>query len=335
MGVPISYHKPTGMVNITQILNLLDTKIISKMGKVSVQEARGSPQWEGYYIDIDSATKIMLQHSIYTDHNTWNSNKQATSPSESFGNTKEQSIAVVTDEMIGHMLVDRQLGSVVWNGRELTVERAKEVCAKHHLIVAYNTLDNSECSESTWTSSCPDEDILRLLEHSDQSVAASHNSSKTNGTNRFVKRKRQRANIPELPQQRPPRVAQILPDEKVKQWIAEGPDIRPSRFSKRAGKDEESPHPRNKSGAANTSKSSLVIKYYFVAKMYSAVILRTGDAIRTKRDTLDSTRSNGGNNWLQHINNTDSDSYSQTEEHSLSRIAANETRVCTEFKARS
>ncbi|ESZ91747.1 hypothetical protein SBOR_7854 [Sclerotinia borealis F-4128] len=196
----------------------------------SVQEVRGSSQSEGYYIDRQSATNIMLQHSLKTK-NPWNVNEHVSSPSEFFGNNKEHCVAVVNDEMIGHLVVDRHLKSVMWNGRTMTLETARKECAEHGLNLACNTLHDLESSESTGSLFYTDDDILRLLEESDLSTAATYvPPTRSFDSDRF-----------EFQPIDTMRTVDIIPPQhytqRVEEWIAISPDMRRTRWGRRDGAD--------------------------------------------------------------------------------------------------
>jgi hypothetical protein len=55
VDVPIIYHAPNGMVNVTQIFNLFDNMDVGELfGKLIARccrEVLGSSEWEGHYID--------------------------------------------------------------------------------------------------------------------------------------------------------------------------------------------------------------------------------------------------------------------------------------------
>jgi len=239
----ISYHEPTGMVNVTQLLNIFNTKNIQcllESLKPTIREIRGSPQWEGYYMDRLSMAKVLQLLSVRTHQYPWNFRKHTLPPGASFGEDSEDMIAVVTDEMIGHILVNQD--GVKWHSKIMTLGTAMKECADHGLFVAHDTLHRvtSEFPHSNWTSFYSDDDIMRLFDHADESdyptAATSHASFQSQETLCFTPRKNKTgpSNVPILPWQRmvPPR-EEITPVEKVKEWIRVGPDILPTSFKKR------------------------------------------------------------------------------------------------------
>jgi hypothetical protein len=150
--------------------------------------------------------------------------------------------------MIGIILFNRQDEMITWGGRTLTAEDGIQECEDHGLSVARDALIRITSEPSGLDSALfyTDGDIMKLFDHSDEpdfpTEAASQDSFQSQDTVRFrPKKKKQKGNsdIPILPVERKiPAKEKITPDKKVEEWVAAGPDIRPTTFmSSKKGAD--------------------------------------------------------------------------------------------------
>jgi hypothetical protein len=242
VNVHVSYHEPTGMVNITQILNLFDTKIVQEALEQfethSLREIRGSPQWDGYYIHQSALGEILSRLSLPMKHCSWDKKKQCHAIDQFFG--QEHTVSIATSEMIGLILFNQQDQKITWAGRTLTVEHVMKECQDHGLLVGRDALiqivsDSGRNSILFYS----DDDIMNLFDQSDESdfpiEATSHNSFQSQDTVRFQPKKtnkKGKSDVPilPLPRQAPLR-DEVTPVEKVQEWVAAGPDIRATRFT--------------------------------------------------------------------------------------------------------
>jgi len=229
------------MVNLTQILNLFDTetvqKALRKIDMSNFREIRGSPQWAGYYIHRSALGQIFSQLSLPMKPYSWDDNKQCRPTEQFFGS--EDTMSIATDEMINLILFNRKNERITWGGQILTIHDAIKVAEDHGLPVARDTLIQL-------TSAAPSlnpmfysvDDIMKLFDQADDSdyptEATSHNSFQSHDSTRFTpQKKKHKANpdVPILPVQRKALVKeQVAPVKKVEEWVAAGPDIRPTRF---------------------------------------------------------------------------------------------------------
>ena len=90
------------------------------------------------------------------------------------------------------------------------------------------------------------------------------------------------------------------------------------------------------SEASNTRETSKyrVVAYRTIANIQSAVDETVTNTMNVKQNAPGSTCGDDENNRLKRSYDIDSDSFSPTDEDSLSQRDANETRIRTEFKAR-
>ncbi|KUJ07362.1 uncharacterized protein LY89DRAFT_789813 [Mollisia scopiformis] len=229
-SVPIIYHRPTGMVNVTQILNFFDQETVCDLSEhfnPSIQQIVGSPKWEGYYVDGASMRGIL--HHLHLD------------PLPEWANAsdikgeKETSTIVATQEMIGNILYHRDDASVRWEGKTMAAETAINICEGHGLWIAHDALrrfyEYSHEPASTWTSICTDADIIGLFDSSNDSdftaSATSHNSFQSNHDRVNPSKKKGPTNIPLLPQQKlRPLEEENTPAKKVEEWIFYEPQRR-------------------------------------------------------------------------------------------------------------
>lgn len=237
----VSYHDPTGVVNIAQILNLLETSIaqniLEQLDTSSLQEIRGSPQREGYYIHRSAAREILKEFFLPKKAYSWDENKQCRPKLEFFGGDHTTSIS--TEEMIGLIHFNGHDEKVTWGHQTLTVEDAMKECEDHGLFVARDTLLRVASNSSDRKLYYSDEDIMKLFDQSDESdyptEATSHASFQSQDSLRFTPKKKKmktRSNVPTLPAQWKVPVKEEVkpkPAEKVREWV--GPDIRKTRFT--------------------------------------------------------------------------------------------------------
>jgi hypothetical protein len=248
VNVLVSYHEPTGMVNITQILNLFGTRdvrtALAQLDTISCREIRGSPQWDGSYIHRSVLGEVFSHLSLQMKHNSWDDNKALHPVVQFFG--EEHSISIATEEMIGLILFNPQSQTITWGPRILTLQEAIRECENHGLLIARDTLIHvaSRSSESGSTLHYTDDDIMNLFEQPADSdfptEAASHNSFQSQETVKFTpRRKKGKASevndVPVLPQRKGKAERDVVsktPVEKVEEWIKVGEDIRPTRFTR-------------------------------------------------------------------------------------------------------
>ncbi|KAE9381170.1 hypothetical protein N431DRAFT_424773 [Stipitochalara longipes BDJ] len=240
--VPISHHEPTGMVNLTQILNLFESDVVQevlrRLDTSNFREIRGSQQWDGHYVRRSALGEIFSRLSLPMKHYSWDDNKQSHPIDQFFG--EEGTVSIATDEMINLILFDRQDEKIIWGSRTLTTQDAIKLSEDHGLPVARDTLVRVT-SESSSASSIfySDDDIMKLFDHSDESdyptEATSHNSFQSQDTVCFIPKKKKRRGNPDIPilpaQRKVSAKEEITPVQKVEEWVAAGPDIRPTRFT--------------------------------------------------------------------------------------------------------
>jgi hypothetical protein len=236
------------MVNITQILNLFDTKdvrtALAQFDTLSYREIRGSPQWDGSYIHRSVLGEVLSHLSLQMKHYSWDDNKASHPVAQFF--SEEHSVSIATEEMIGLILFNPQSRTITWGPRTLTLQEAIRECENHGLLMARDTLirvasRSSESSSMHYT----DDDIMNLFEQSDDSdfptEATSHNSFQSQETVKFIpKRKKGKApdvnDVPVLPQRKGKveerDIVSKTPVEKVEEWIKVGEDIKPTRFTR-------------------------------------------------------------------------------------------------------
>lgn len=236
MCVAITYHEPSGMVNITQILNLLENEVVQRCLEgiePSFQEVRGSPKWEGFYLDGESARKIVQRLDLTIDQLP--TSLPVLPPlGIPFGNSKEHDIIVATEEMIGTILVNSDGKTVRWGMETQELSTAVSNCEANGLTLAKSTILGIEMPlENIWTSRCTDDDIMNLFDQLEYPTeATSHNSfDDFKDSMRFIPRKRRGStSVPLLPQRTMPLAEQLTPGSRREEIVSEGPPIRQTRF---------------------------------------------------------------------------------------------------------
>ncbi|KAF4634804.1 hypothetical protein G7Y89_g3298 [Cudoniella acicularis] len=223
----ITYHKPSRMVNITQILNLFDHNVLEEyLGNLTpvVQEIRGAPSLEGYYIDPTTFEIIVKLLGLHVNSKKLEDLKRE--PFEPiFLDQDNDWIAIATHEMIDLILVNRDGRTVQWNDKIMTIETAINVCDEHGLVLARRKLlQVNGASEPNWTAFKNDEEIIQLFEGDSRPTSITSHASFYDGDEdkalgfRF---KKMRSNIPMpiLPRRLPSTSPRVLPAEKCREWF--------------------------------------------------------------------------------------------------------------------
>jgi hypothetical protein len=238
ISFPISYYEPSGMVNITQILNLLDDNVAHSCleGIYPIfQQVRGSSQWEGYYINSESTDKVLSRLDLETSQSYRMTREAPSCPDIFYNNDPNRFIVIASREMIGLIFLQRDGTSVKLNGSIQTVETAITECEKHGLSVTATTIQTYVPSEPDWTSHGGSSQAIKLFDEPNCPSEAEYNSFyHLEERTRFTLRKRKApSDIPVLPQPRRPRVGQTTLTEICESWIKQvADDIRPSKFWK-------------------------------------------------------------------------------------------------------
>lgn len=231
IDVPVSYHEPSQMVNITQVLNLFnneDTRNCVENILPTVQELRGSQQWEGHYIDVKSMDQVLERLDLKMGGAL---EELSVSPCAFHDNDSNHFLIVATQEMIGFIFLNRDGKNVKWNGREQTIDDAVKACEEHGLFIAQRAICEGVRAEPEWTSCYNSEQIMNLFDGEPQSEATEHNSFTVSASSQFVLKKRKaREEVPTLPLPREPSVGQATGREKCESWIEVSDNIRPTRF---------------------------------------------------------------------------------------------------------
>lgn len=235
----ISYHKPSGMVNITQILNLLDDNIVNSCLEgisPSYQQVCGSDQWEGYYIDSESTDEVLRRLNLETNQSYRMAHE--TPPRDIFyNNDPSQFIIIASPEMIGLVFLQRDGTAVKLNGNTKSVEATVQECEKHGLSVTARAVQTYIPSEPDWKSYDGTSQVIKRFDEPNCPSEATEHSSfyDPEERTRFTLRKRKApSDVPVLPKPTRSRVEQTTVTEICQSWTKEvGADIRPSRFGKR------------------------------------------------------------------------------------------------------
>ena len=234
IDVPISYHGPSKMVNITQVLNLLADEEARSFEDIlpAIQELRGLPQWEGHYIDVESMYQVLGKLGLKMGE------IQEQHPISRYAfsdNDSNHFVIVATSEMIGLIFLNRNGKTVKWNGREQTIDDAIKVCEEHGLLVAQMAIREDVTMEPEWTSRYTNEQIMNLFGGECMSEATEHNSFLISDSLQFTLKKRKgHEDVPTLPAMRTSFVEEATlrdesPWEKCETWVSDK-DIRPTRF---------------------------------------------------------------------------------------------------------
>jgi hypothetical protein len=229
---------PSGMVNVTQVLNILDDEAVHECLQgilPEFQEVCGVDQWEGYYIDKKSIDVVLDRLNKDVDGSSISSLQGPLLPNAFSENDPKSFVIIASREMVGLIFLARFGKTVQWNRKAQSVESAIIECEQHGLSIASKALQTYTPTDLDWTSHYKNADIMSLFDEGEcPSEATEHNSFYDPHESFGPKmRKRKGRDVPILPQAKKP--TEITAGAvKTEAWVKEvTADIRPTRFSRK------------------------------------------------------------------------------------------------------
>ena len=243
ISLSVTFHEPSQMVNVTQVLDMFDDKnASSSIQEISpiIQEVHGAPGWEGYYIDKKSFDLVSqrLGLEIYQNQQTPQKTSELACPF--YNNNLHNSVIVAAEDMVGLIFLNRDGKGLKWHSNmEITdIAAAARECEEHGLFDAQKAILQQTDSTPNWASFYNTAQILSLFDE-DCSLATEHASFVFPDTTGFRPRKRKADNVPTLvppsasrgqskrqashmPILSPPRVSRepyLTAQEKCNSWI--------------------------------------------------------------------------------------------------------------------
>lgn len=165
----VSYHKPSRMYNVTQLLNVCDgddtatclSWFKSREASAEIRELRGTPEWEGFYIDEQHFLQLAAKLGLKILHDEDEPKTQATP----FGLPDlGPSITLATREVFATPVYLKGTGKVCWGLKSHSIQEAAAVCKEHHLRTMHDTIQDLETRPSPhWATFWPNTKIVDLV----------------------------------------------------------------------------------------------------------------------------------------------------------------------------